>query len=54
MDGYEFLNIYGSIIIIILMIPNIIFSLKCKEGFQNKWNHKIILTMEQMLSLIHI
>lgn len=48
MDGYEFVNIYGSIIIIILMIPNIIFSLKCKEGFQNKWNHKIILTMEQM------
>ena len=48
MDGYEFLNIYGSIIIIILMIPNIIFALKCKEGFQTKWNHKVILTMEQI------
>lgn len=48
MDGYEFVNIYGSIVIIILMIPNIIFSLKCKEGFQNKWNHKVTLTMEQI------
>ena len=48
MDGYEFLNIYGSIIIIILMIPNIIFALKCKEGFLTKWNHKVILTMEQI------
>lgn len=48
MDGYEFVNIYGSIVIMTIMIPNIIYALKCKEGFQNKWNHKVILTMEQI------
>lgn len=45
---HEYINIYGSIIIMTIMIPNIIFVLKYKEGFQNKWNHKVILTMEQI------
>ena len=45
---HEYINIYGSIIIMTIMIPNIIYALKCKEGFQNKWNHKVILTMEQI------
>ena len=30
------------------MIPNIIFAIKCKDGFDNKWNNKIIEILEQI------
>ncbi|MBR3920596.1 MAG: hypothetical protein IKJ47_01515 [Oscillospiraceae bacterium] len=30
------------------MIPNIIFAIKCKDGFQNKWNNKIVEISEQI------
>ncbi|MBP0958811.1 MAG: hypothetical protein J5992_01650 [Oscillospiraceae bacterium] len=30
------------------MIPNIIFAIKCKDGFQNKWNNKIVEILEQI------
>lgn len=41
-------NIYGFIFVAIIMIPNIIFAIKCKDGFENKWNNKFIETMEQI------
>lgn len=44
----EWLNVFGLIFIIIIMIPNIIFAIKCKDGFQNKWNNKIIEILEQI------
>lgn len=34
----EWFNIFGFIIICIIMIPNVIFAIKCKEEFENKWN----------------
>lgn len=30
------------------MIPNIIFAIKCKDGFENRWNNKLIETLEQI------
>ena len=41
-------NIYGMIFIIVIMIPNIIFAIKCKDGFNNKFTNKIIETIEQV------
>lgn len=31
-----------------IMIPNIIFSIKCKDGFENKWKNKPIEVLEQI------
>ena len=44
----EWVNIFGLLFIAVIMIPNIIYAIKCKEGFTNKWNHKIVETIEQI------
>ena len=35
----KWLNPFGLILIIVIMIPNIVFAIKCKDGFVNKWNN---------------
>ena len=42
------LNIFGLIMIAVIMIPNIIFAIRYKEGFENKWNNKIVAVAEQI------
>ncbi|MDD6808064.1 MAG: hypothetical protein PUD72_06440 [Oscillospiraceae bacterium] len=32
----------------VIMIPNIVFAIKCKDGFQNKWNNKYVELIEQV------
>lgn len=44
----EWLNIFGVFFIVVIMIPNIIYAMKCKDGFENKWNNKIVETVEQI------
>lgn len=44
----EWLNIFGAFFIVVIMIPNIIYAMKCKDGFENKWNNKIVETVEQI------
>ena len=44
----EWFNIFGLIFIIVIMIPNIVFAIKCKEDFENKWSNKIIELLEQI------
>ena len=44
----EWLNIFGLLFIIVIMIPNIIFAIKCKDGFLNKWNNKVVELVEQI------
>ena len=41
-------NIFGLIFIVIIMIPNIIYAIKCKDGFINKWSNKTIELLEQL------
>lgn len=41
-------NIYGLIFMIIIMIPNIIFAVKCKDGFENKWSNRAVEMLEQI------
>ena len=42
----EFFNPFGLSFIILIMIPNIVFALKCKEGFENPWKSKIAKILE--------
>ena len=44
----EWINIFGLIFIVVIMIPNIIFSIKCKDGFANKWKNKFVEMIEQI------
>lgn len=41
-------NYYGAIFIVIMMIPNIIFCIKCKEELINHWDNKAVEIMEQI------
>lgn len=41
-------NIYGLIIIAVIMIPNIVFAIKIQNGFENLWHNKIVETLEQI------
>ena len=34
--------------IAVIMIPNIIFTIRCKEGFENKWSNKYVEVTEQV------
>ena len=42
----EFFNPFGLFFIILIMIPNIVFAIKCKEGFQNPWKSKMAKVLE--------
>ena len=44
----EWLNGYGLLLMAVILIPNMVFAVKCKDGFQNKWNNKIVETLEQI------
>lgn len=42
------LNVYGLIFIAVIMIPNIVFAVRCKDGFCNKMDNKYIEIAEQI------
>lgn len=44
----NWINVYGLIYMLIIMIPNIIFAMKNKDGFQNLWSNKIVEALEQI------
>ena len=41
-DNMEWFNVFGLIFIAVIMIPNVVFAIKCKDGFDNKWNNKYV------------
>lgn len=41
-------NPYGLLFVAVILIPNIVFAIKCKDGFENKWQNKFTETMEQI------
>ena len=43
----DWLNIYGLITMIIIMVPNIIFAIK-EKSFESKYNNKIVEFIEQI------
>ena len=44
----DWFNYYGLIFITIIMIPNIIFAIKHKDGFANAYKNKAVEVMEQI------
>lgn len=44
----EWINIYGVVFIAIIMIPNIVFSIKNKDGYKGLWRNKAALVLEQI------
>ena len=44
----SWINLYGLGVILMIMIPNIIFAAKNKDGFQNLWKNKTVETLEQI------
>ena len=44
----EWFNVYGLVFMTVFMIPNIIFAIKCKDSFINKWNNKLVELVEQI------
>lgn len=44
----NYINIYGLLIMVVMMIPNIIFAKKHPEGFINLWQNKIVEILEQV------
>ena len=44
----EWINVFGVVFIVVIMVPNIIYALKCRDGFENKWNNKGVEIVEQI------
>lgn len=44
----EWLNVFGLTFMIIIMIPNIVFVIKCKDEFENQWTNKFVECVEQI------
>ena len=44
----EWMNVFGLVMVAVIMIPNMLFAMKCKDGFVNKWNNKSVETVEQI------
>ena len=44
----EWLNIFGLVFIVVIMIPNIIFAVKHKDVIENQYNNKLIECVEQI------
>lgn len=42
------INWFGLIFIIVIMIPNVMFAIKCRGGFENKWHNKAVEVIEQI------
>lgn len=48
MVNVNWFNGYGLLFVAVIMIPNIVFAVKCKDGFQNKWDNRFVETVEQI------
>ena len=44
----EWFNVFGLVFIVVIMIPNIVFAVRCKDGFENRWNNTEIEIIEQI------
>ena len=44
----EWFNVFGLVFIVVIMIPNIVFTVRRKAGFENSWNNKAVEIIEQI------
>ena len=43
----DWFNIYGLCFVAVIMIPNIVFAVRCRDGFENKWHNKAVEALER-------
>lgn len=44
----EWLNVFGLVFMIAVMIPNVIFALRHRDGFENRWSCRPVEIIEQI------
>lgn len=44
----KYLNYWGLIFIVVILIPNIVFAITCKDGFENRYQNKLVGFLEQI------
>ena len=44
----KYLNDWGLIFVIVILIPNIVFAVTCKDGFENRYQNKWVEILEQI------
>ena len=44
----KYLNYWGLIFVIVILIPNIVFAITCKDGFENRYQNKLVEFLEQI------
>lgn len=44
----EWINPFGLVFMAIILVPNIVFAIRCKDAFANKWENKAIERIEQI------
>ena len=44
----KYLNYWGLIFVIVILIPNIVFAITCKDGFENRYQNKLVESLEQI------
>ena len=44
----KYFNLYGLVFVIVILIPNIVFSITCKDGFENLYQNKPVEILEQI------
>ena len=44
----EWFNPFGLVFITVIMIPNIVFAIRCKDGFANNYKNKTVALVEQI------
>lgn len=44
----KYLNYWGFIFTIVILIPNIVFAITCKDGFENRYQNKLVGFLEQI------
>lgn len=44
----KYLNYWGLIFIVVILIPNIVFAITCKDGFENRYQNKLVGYLEQI------
>lgn len=42
------LNPYGLVMVAVILIPNLLFAIKCKDGFENSFHNPAVETLEQI------
>ena len=44
----KYFNLYGLIFVIVILIPNIVVSITCKDGFENRYQNRLVEILEQI------